>query len=69
MGAAIGSDVASKNDYDQLLQNCAPSCAGAPGFDRFNAERNAALALYPLAAVALTTSVIIFIYDGVHYHK
>jgi hypothetical protein len=69
MGAAIGTDVASKNDYDQLLQSCAPNCAGAPGFDRFNAERNAALSLYPLAAVTLATSVVIFIYDGARYHK
>jgi hypothetical protein len=70
LGAAIGTDVASKNDYDQLIQTCAPNCSSmTPGFDRFYAERNAALSLYPIAAATLAASVVIFIYDGVHYHK
>jgi hypothetical protein len=69
MAAAIGVDVASKNDYDMLLQSCAPDCTGAPGYDRFNAERNAALSLYPIAAATLTASIIIFIYDGARYRK
>jgi hypothetical protein len=67
--AAVATDVASKNDYDQLMQTCAPDCAGAPGYDRFNSERNGALALYPLAAVTLTASAIIFIYDAARYRK
>jgi hypothetical protein len=67
LGAAIGTDVASRQDYDQLLRDCAPDCAQAPNYDRFNAERSAALALYPIAAVTLATSVALFIYDGVRY--
>jgi hypothetical protein len=69
MAAAIGTDVASKNDYDQLMQTCAPDCANAPGLGRFNDNRNAAFALYPLAAITLTASAVIFIYDGARYHK
>jgi hypothetical protein len=69
LGAAIGTDVASRNDYDQLLRDCAPDCASAPNYDRYGRERNAALALYPIAAVTLATSAVLFIYDGVKYRR
>jgi hypothetical protein len=69
LGAAIGTDVASRNDYDQLLRDCAPDCAGAPNYDRYTRERTAALTLYPIAAVTLTAAAVLFVYDGVRYHK
>jgi hypothetical protein len=63
LGAAIGVDVLSKQDYDALMRDCAPDCAGQPGFDRYNSERTAAIALYPIAGVMLASSATLFIYD------
>jgi hypothetical protein len=69
LGGAIGSDVASRNDYDRLLRECAPDCASAPDYDRYHRERTAAITLYPVASVALVAGAILFIYDGVHYRR
>jgi hypothetical protein len=65
IGAAIGADAAGHDDFNQLKRDCAPDCSTNPRYSRYQQERTAAIALYSVGAVVVTTSVVLFIAEAV----